>query len=358
MLVVEDEANVAMEEMLDNLGYSVAGAASTGEEAIAAAERLQPDIVLMDIVLPGKVDAIEAAKRILEDLGIPVIFLTHHAELDLLDQAARLRHSGYLVKPVHQRQLEAALALALMKDRPLNPSAIDPRNTIKVYELLTILEEHKVSGFTTPEALLRVAALAPFLCPEPHRMQTRIVLDGNVYGPQLGPGVLSHRKFPILCGDQPRGFLEMVALPQGSEDPIGPLCPDTACIPKFLAAYLSTLIEWGDFKALSQDRAVSFLELKARILQLGEIIEGQIGSPREQGNEAGGPAAATLPFSLTPREMKIAEMIRDGQSTDAIAAALGISFMTVKSHRKRIRRKLGIQAQHVHFQTYLSQVLK
>jgi DNA-binding NarL/FixJ family response regulator len=359
ILVVQDQITAPqIREVLNSLGYQAGRSVRTAEEAIALAERLRPDIVLMDIVLPGKVDGIEAAQRILEDLGIPVIFLTDSTEPGLVEQAARLRHSGYLVKPVHQRQLEAALALALMGDGPKKPPATDLGNAERVYELLTVLEELKESGCTTADSLRRVAALAPFLCPEPHRMRARILLDGSMYGPRLGAAVRSHRKFPILCGDQPRGFLEMVALPQGSEDSKGPLCPDTACIPKFLAAYLSTLIEWGGLNALSEERTVCFLELKSRIVQLGEIIEGQIRATGDAANEAGEPAPAILPFSLTPRERRIAEMIRDGQSTGAIAAALGISFMTVKSHRKRIRRKLGIQAQRVHFQSYLSQVLK
>ena len=78
ILVVDDEAIITMqlEERLHAMGYTVAGMAATGEDAIAKARRLSPDLILMDIVMPGKLNGIEAAAVILSELDIPVIFVT------------------------------------------------------------------------------------------------------------------------------------------------------------------------------------------------------------------------------------------------------------------------------------------
>jgi CheY-like chemotaxis protein len=82
ILVVEDEAIILLqlEEILHTIGYVVAGLAASGEDAIEKARRLKPDLVLMDIVMPGKINGIEAAKIINEELDIPVVFLTSYSE--------------------------------------------------------------------------------------------------------------------------------------------------------------------------------------------------------------------------------------------------------------------------------------
>ena len=76
ILIVEDEISVSMEleEMLTENGYRVPGVADSGEEAIAMARKLGPDLILMDIKLSGKLDGIDAAIRIRSKLGIPRSF--------------------------------------------------------------------------------------------------------------------------------------------------------------------------------------------------------------------------------------------------------------------------------------------
>ena len=82
ILIVEDERIVAedIRMSLQRLGYEVCGIALSGEEAIKKAEKLLPDLVLMDIVLGGKIDGIEASSIITSRLDIPVIYLTAHAD--------------------------------------------------------------------------------------------------------------------------------------------------------------------------------------------------------------------------------------------------------------------------------------
>ena len=78
ILVVEDEGIVALDIQgkLESMGYQVPCIVSSAEEAIGAATRLHPDLVLMDIQLEGELDGINAAEKINSDLGIPVVYLT------------------------------------------------------------------------------------------------------------------------------------------------------------------------------------------------------------------------------------------------------------------------------------------
>ena len=82
VLIVEDEGIVAenLASKLKNLGYEVAGIATRGEEAVAMADRLRPNLVLMDILLEGSMDGIEAAEVIHRQYDVPVIYLTAYSD--------------------------------------------------------------------------------------------------------------------------------------------------------------------------------------------------------------------------------------------------------------------------------------
>ena len=116
ILVVDDEAIITMqlEERLTAMGYTVAGMASTGEDAIDKARRLSPDLVLMDIVMPGKLNGIEAAKSIAE-MDIPVVFVTSYADDAIIEKAKQVGPYGYIVKPFNELEIKAAIEVALFR---------------------------------------------------------------------------------------------------------------------------------------------------------------------------------------------------------------------------------------------------
>ena len=127
VLVTDDEAYIAtqIEERLTSMGYDVVGVASSGEEAIDMSRTFVPDLVLMDIVMPGKLNGIGAAKIIKDELDIPVIFLTAYTGDQLIDEAKSAEPSGYIVKPLQTREIKAAIEIALYKkdvDRQLHES--------------------------------------------------------------------------------------------------------------------------------------------------------------------------------------------------------------------------------------------
>ncbi len=119
VLVVEDEAIVVMDvrRRLERLGYEVAGVTDTGEEALRLAATLAPDLVLLDIMLAGPMDGIAAAAGIREACAAPVVFLTAHTDPETLRRAGEAGPHGYVIKPFEDRELGAALEIALYKSR-------------------------------------------------------------------------------------------------------------------------------------------------------------------------------------------------------------------------------------------------
>jgi two-component system sensor histidine kinase/response regulator len=116
-MVVEDERVLALDlaDTLDELGYTVAGMATRGEEAIELARRLHPELILMDVRLAGEIDGITAAETIRDEHDVPVVFLTAHADDDTLHRATNTEASAYLVKPFKGADLRCVIEIALHK---------------------------------------------------------------------------------------------------------------------------------------------------------------------------------------------------------------------------------------------------
>jgi len=117
ILIVEDETITAMDlqKTLRNFGYDVPSIVSSGEAAIQEARQNKPDLVLMDITLKGEMDGIEAAERIYSRFNIPVVYLTAHADDEILRRAKITEPFGYIVKPFEDRNLKTSIEIALYK---------------------------------------------------------------------------------------------------------------------------------------------------------------------------------------------------------------------------------------------------
>jgi len=117
ILIVDDDAIIArlIEVLLVDLGYVVVAKANSGSEAIRKASETCPDLALMDIQLPGGMDGIETAARLQAEFNIPVIYLSAHCSDDILERAKITDPFGYVLKPIKEKELHAAIEIALRK---------------------------------------------------------------------------------------------------------------------------------------------------------------------------------------------------------------------------------------------------
>ena len=117
IVIVEDE-RIAAEDMrrrLESWGYRVGAVVASGEEAVQTAEASRPDLMLMDIKLKGKMDGVEAARRIRARTNIPVIYATAHADPATLQRAQVTEPFGLINKPYDDDQMRSAIAMTLFK---------------------------------------------------------------------------------------------------------------------------------------------------------------------------------------------------------------------------------------------------
>ena len=115
IVIVEDERIVArdLQLRLSRLGYDVVGVVSSGEDAVACVERTQPHLVLMDIMLQGTIDGIEAANRIRARAQVPVLYVTAHADAQTSERAKQVSPFGYVLKPFEDGELLRTIRVAL-----------------------------------------------------------------------------------------------------------------------------------------------------------------------------------------------------------------------------------------------------
>jgi AmiR/NasT family two-component response regulator len=116
VLIAEDDPLVSemIRGTLQDLGYQVLGEAGDGRQAIELAQALQPDVVLMDIEMPG-LNGIEATQRINETCPTSVVMLTAYETSALVKQASTAGAGAYLVKPPRPRELERAITIAMAR---------------------------------------------------------------------------------------------------------------------------------------------------------------------------------------------------------------------------------------------------
>ena len=136
VLIVEDESIIALDiqKTLISLGYSVCGICATGQKAIEKCRELLPKIVLMDIRLKGDLDGIDTAIQIQQELSIPIIYLTSHADPVTLERAKITEPYGYILKPFNSIELNVALELTFFKKYHLISKENESNKDSKIIE--------------------------------------------------------------------------------------------------------------------------------------------------------------------------------------------------------------------------------
>lgn len=159
ILIVEDDEIIRslIVTMLERKGYTVVGQFDSGEEAVVRSAELEPDLVLMDITLKGKMDGVTAARFIFHLFHLPIVFLTAHCDDTLLERAKGAQPLGYILKPFTDKDLSSNVSLALynhgLRKKFFDAYPIgDPKKLLTVLELAFVLDTRGTIVFFNPYA--------------------------------------------------------------------------------------------------------------------------------------------------------------------------------------------------------------
>jgi len=155
VLVVEDDPRIAesLADILDLLGHEVLSVAESGEEAILQLCEEEPQLILLDIQLKGKMDGIEVARLVKDKYNIPFIFTTAFADPNTIQRAIKEGPFGYIVKPYGIKDITAAIEVAITNYRLLAnihkesntaPMLVNDQLYIKVDGVLTKLKQNEI----------------------------------------------------------------------------------------------------------------------------------------------------------------------------------------------------------------------
>ena len=188
VVIAEDEALIRLDlaEMLAEEGVDVVGQASDGEQAVALAEELRPDLVVMDVKMP-KLDGISAAERIASQRIAPVVMLTAFSQRELVERARDAGAMAYLVKPFSKADLVPAIEMAVSRFAEIAALEAEVAGLEDRLETRRAVERAKgllqeALGITEPQAFRWIQKTAMDL-----RMSMRAVAEGVVdHGPALG----------------------------------------------------------------------------------------------------------------------------------------------------------------------------
>ncbi len=116
ILIADDEAiiRLGLKSTLEQMGHQVVGAAADGEAAVSLARETRPDLVMLDIKMPG-LDGLSAAEAISAERPVPIVILSAYSDRDLVERAASLAVHGYLVKPFRPAELGPTIEIALSR---------------------------------------------------------------------------------------------------------------------------------------------------------------------------------------------------------------------------------------------------
>jgi two-component system, response regulator PdtaR len=162
VLIAEDEAIIRLDlkEMLEEEGFDVVGEASDGEAAIRLASERRPDLVIMDIKMPG-MDGLTAAERIVSEELSAVLILTAFSQRDLVQRAADAGAIAYLVKPFQKSDLVPAIEIALARHAELAAVRKETQDLTQQLETRKLVDRAKgrlmdSSGMTEADAFRHI----------------------------------------------------------------------------------------------------------------------------------------------------------------------------------------------------------
>ena len=185
VLIAEDEALIRLDlvELLTEEGFEVVGQAADGDEAVKLARELEPDLIIMDVKMPG-MDGITAAEIIGEERIAPILMLTAFSQSELVERARDAGVMGYLVKPFGANEVVPAIEVAIGRFAELRAIEEELANLEDRFESRKIIDQAKGMlqeglGLTEPEAF---------------RWIQKTAMDLRKSMREVAEGVISHKR--------------------------------------------------------------------------------------------------------------------------------------------------------------------
>ena len=408
IMVVDDEAIITMQlkEHLTAMGYNVVGVGSSGEEAVKLSKKLQPDLILMDIVMGGKKDGIDAAEIIQKNLEIPIIFITAFGEEHFLERAKVLEPYGYIMKPLRKQEIKSAIEIALYKaqmrqrlresegmfnamlqaigdhvnmmDKDLNLIWANEA-TKKAFgddivgkKCYSVFHQRKKPCKPFPCHVIRT-----FRTGEVHQQETKCVNSDDqtvTYYCTSNVALKDGSGKPKAVIEVCQNITEHARLERELQESRDQLERKVIERTRELESKTKRLEEVNTaLKVLLNKRQEDKKELEENVLtnvkslvlpyiekiyttRLDEQQKTFIDIIETNIEEIISPfyKKLSLRYSrLTPTELNITSLIKDGNTTKQIAKILNISPKTVDTHRKNIRRKIGIENKKINLRSHL-----
>ncbi len=404
ILVVEDEAIIAKDirRRLEKHGYEVSSAVSTGGDAVRRAGEDEPDLILMDIVLPGDIDGIDAAGIIRARNDIPVVYLTAYTNKDIVERAVRTEPFGYITKPFEDSELCRTIEMALFKHRmekKVRESeewlattlrsmgeavvATDRESAVRfmnpVAEAITGWQEEEASGRPVTDVFRTIAGSegGERCCPATEALRkgsavtprgdcTLIARDGREIAVTSTGAPIVGRGGKILGAvlvfrdvtERKKAERELMRSREEIERKAGEIRERNIALKVLLEQREQDRLEFEE-KVLSN---ISHLVLpivdrlkKSRLPPEERECADLLRSNLEQITSAFSSRLSSSLVGLSPQEIRVAGLVREGKQDKEIMEILNISFETVKTHKQNIRKKLGIYGQRKNLRSFLDQ---
>lgn len=158
-LVVEDEALIRLDivEILEDAGFTIVGEGASGDEAVLKARELEPDLIVMDVKMPGEIDGIAAAQKIMDERRTAIVMLTAYSQSDLVARARDAGAMAYVVKPFTLGDLIPAVEIAISRYQEISALEKEVLDLTDQFETRKAVDRAKGllqdnMGFTEPEA--------------------------------------------------------------------------------------------------------------------------------------------------------------------------------------------------------------
>lgn len=410
IMIVDDDFLICEElrGIVTDLEYEVAGVADSGKAAVEMALDVKPDVILMDIVMENGMDGIEAAGKIMESVDCAVIFVTGHGEDEIVERAKKVAPHGYVLKPYTPMEIKSAVEIGFHKKQiksRLNEAYDDVLTNLKNRTSELETSNHQLEALIrapTDSMLLldldgTVLAVNP-IAAKRLRLKVAELVGKNVYDlltnelaktrkgkharviqtkrpvrfvDQRGGAIFDNNVHPIFDNDgnviqlaiYAKDITKQVKSVKLLEERKQDLESKTELLEQANMA-LKIMLQKStenreDIKEeillLLKNRISPYIE-KLKKRDLDDKVRGCVEVIESNIEDIVSPFSQSLNFAyvnLSPKEIQVANHIKQNKSTKEIAKILNLAKGTVDVHRNNIREKLGLKNKSINLKTYL-----